>query len=224
MKKILAVIALVFISGDVQAWYMQPKDFFQVWSGQNKSPQTFLIKQERDLISNGTVTQTIPEVVKIKRSGLYKWTSEVPGLEEMKILGKSKATTGSPKSQRDVPLKQVLSPIEVINIYTSAGTIESVLKQIEIDVTQVKLELVQKNKEVRIGDPKGNRIYISPDNNTLDAMVYQGKLYLIKYNQDKFSFYPSEIDIYENEVLREKIRTKSVLTNAKITDAEFEPK
>jgi hypothetical protein len=109
-------------------------------------------------------------------------------------------------------------------IYANAGNIESVLKQIDIDPTQTKLELVQKNKEVRIGDPKGNRIYVSPDKNTLDAMVFQSKLYLIKYNVEKFSFYPSEIEIYENDVLKEKVRTKSVLTNAKIADSEFESK
>ncbi len=224
MKKIIIIASIILYSVTSHAWFMQPKDFFQVWATQNKSPQTFLIKQERDLISGGAVTQTIPETIKIKRSGLYKWTSEVPGLEEMKVLGKTKATTGSPKSQRDVPLKNILSPLEVLSIYTNPGTIESILKQIDIDVTQAKLDLVQKNKEVRIGDGKANRLYISPDNSTLDAMVYQNRLYLLKYNVDKFSFYPSEIEIYENETLKEKIRTKSVLTNAKISDSEFEVK
>ncbi len=222
-KKIIFILALL-VTSKSYAWFMQPGDFFQTWAAQNKTPQTLLIKQERDLISNGTVTQTSPETIKVKRSGMYKWLSEVPGLEEMKVLGKSKATLGPPKSQRDVPLKNVLTPIEVVLIYANAGNIESVLKQIDIDPTQTKLELVQKNKEVRIGDPKGNRIYVSPDKNTLDAMVFQNKLYLIKYNVEKFSFYPSEIEIYENDVLKEKVRTKSVLTNAKIADSEFESK
>ncbi len=224
MKAKIIFLLTLFILNDSHAWFMQPGDFFQTWAAQNKTPQTLLIKQERDLIVNGTVTQTTPETIKIKRSGMYKWLSEVPGLEEMKVLGKSKATLGPPNSQRDVPLKSVLTPIEVVLIYANAGNIESVLKQIDIDPTQTKLELVQKNKEVRIGDPKGNRIYVSPDKNTLDAMVFQNKLYLLKYNVEKFSLYPSEIEIYENDVLKEKVRTKSVLSNAKLTDSEFESK
>lgn len=222
MKKILMLAFLVMMASPSYGWFMQPNDFFQTWSAQNKSPQTLLIKQERDIIVEGAVTQTIPETVKIKRPGLYKWTSEMPGLEEMKLLGKSKATMGSPRSQRDVPMKNVLTPIEVVVLYTNAGNIDSVLKQIEIDVKQAKLELISKNKEVRIGDSKGNRIYVSPDTGMLDAMAFQGRLYLIKYNKEKFSMYPSEIEIYENDVLKEKVRTKSVLTNAKISDADFE--
>jgi hypothetical protein len=103
-KKIIFILALL-VTSKSYAWFMQPGDFFQTWAAQNKTPQTLLIKQERDLISNGTVTQTSPETIKVKRSGMYKWLSEVPGLEEMKVLGKSKATLGPPKSQRDVPLK-----------------------------------------------------------------------------------------------------------------------
>jgi outer membrane lipoprotein-sorting protein len=222
MKKILILASVVMISTLSHAWFMQPTDLFQTWSAQNKTPQTLLVKQERDLIVDGAVTQTIPETVKIKRPGLYKWTSEMPGLEEMKLLGKSKATMGPPRSQRDVPMKNVLTPIEVVVLYTNAGSIDSVLKQIEIDVKQAKLELISKNKEVRIGDAKGNRLYVSPDTGMLDVMAFQGRLYLIKYNKEKFSMYPSEIEIYENDVLKEKVRTKSVLTNAKLSDAEFE--
>jgi len=221
MKKVIVSFSLIFCTSSY-AWFMQPNDFFQTWAAQNKTPQTMLIKQERDVIVGGAISQTIPETVKIKRPGMYKWTSEIPGLEEVRVLGKSKATMGSPKSQRDVPLKNVLTPIEVVMIYSNAGNIESVLKQIDIDTSQSKLELVQKNKEVRIGDGKGNRIFVSPDKNTLDAMIFQNKLYLFKYNPDKFSFYPSEIDIYEGEILKEKVRTKSILSNAKISDAEFE--
>ena len=222
MKKIVVLFIVLFSTSSAIAWYMQPKDFFQTWASQNKTPQTLLIKQERDLIVGGVVTQTIPETVKIKRSGLYKWTSEIAGLEEMKLLGKSKASLGAPRSQRDVPMKNVITPIEVTILYSNPGNIESVFKQIEIDIAQSRLELISKNKEIRVGDPKGNRIYISPDNETIDAMVYQGRLYLVKYNKEKFSMYPSEIEIYENETLKEKVRTKSVLTNAKISDAEFE--
>ena len=187
MKKLIVIASLIFCSTSY-AWFMQPADFFQIWAVQNKSPQTLVIKQERELISNGAVTQTIPETIKIKRPGLLKWISEIPGLEEMKVLGKLKATMGAIKNQRDVPLKNILTPIEVVLLYSNAGNIESVLKQIDIDSKQVKLELIQKNKEVRIGDNKGNRIFVSPDKNTLDAMVFQNKLYLIKYNVDKFSF------------------------------------
>lgn len=215
---------ILFCFTPAQAYILPPSFYFQTWATQNKTPQTILIKQERDLISQGAVTQTIPETVKIKRSGLYKWSSDVPGLEEMKILGKTKATVGSPQSQRVVPLQNILTPIEVMVAYNQAGTIESIIKQIGIDITQTKLELVQKIKEIRIGDPKGNRIYVSPDNNTLDAMVFQGKLYLLKYNQEKFSLYPSEIEVYENETLKERVRIKSFMTNAKISDAEFEVK
>jgi outer membrane lipoprotein-sorting protein len=222
MKNIFILASVFVLTSPAYAWFMQPTDFFQTWSAQNKTPQTLLIKQERDLIVDGAVTQTIPETVKIKRPGLYKWTSEIPGLEEMKLLGKSKATMGSPRNQRDVPMKNVLTPIEVVVLYVNAGNIDSVLKQIEIDVKQSKLELISKNKEVRIGDAKGNRLYVSPDTGMLDAMAFQGKLYLIKYNKEKFSMYPSEIEVYENDVLKEKVRTKSVLTNAKISDAEFE--
>lgn len=222
MKKI-AFIAL-FLATSANAYILPPSHFFQTWATQNKSPQTMLIKQERDLISQGAVTQTIPETIKIKRSGMYKWTSDVPGLEEMRVLGKTKATMGTPQSQRVVPLQNILTPIEVMIAYNQSGSIESIIKQIGIDISQTKLELVQKVKEIRIGDPKGNRIYVSPDNNTLDAMVFQGKLYILKYNQEKFSFHPSEIEIYENETLKERIRLKSFLTNAKISDSEFEVK
>lgn len=223
MKKVI-ILGLFFYTTLAKAYILPPSYFFQTWATQNKSPQTLLIKQERDLVVQDNVTQTIPETIKIKRSGFYKWTSEVPGLEEMKVLGKTKATTGTPQSQRAVPMQNILTPAEVMTVYNQAGAIESVIKQIGIDVNQTKLELVQKIKEIRIGDPKGNRLYISPDNNTLDAMVFQGKLYLFKYNVEKFSFYPSQVEVYENEVLKERIRTKSLLTNAKIPDSEFEVK
>lgn len=222
MKKIAVLIITGLIASPSFAWFMQPNDFFQIWAAQNKAPQTMLIKQERDLIVAGSVTQTIPETVKIKRPGLYKWSSEIPGLEEVKILGKSKASMGGPHSQRDVPMKNVITPIEAIILYTNGGNIGSVLKQIEVDTSQSKLELISKGKEIRIGDVKSNRVYVSPDNGIIDAMVYHGKLYLVKYNKEKFSMYPSEIEVYESDVLKEKIRTKSVLTNAKISDAEFE--
>jgi hypothetical protein len=224
MKKIIFATVVLFYSTISHAWFLPPSYFFQTWANQNKTPQSMLIKQERDLVSNGTVTQTIPEVIKIKRSGFYKWTSEAPGNEEMKVLGKTKATTGTPQSQRAVPMQIVLTPLEVALLYSQAGSIESILKQIGIDGSQSSLELIQKNKEIRVGDKKGNRLYISPDNNTLDAMIFQSRLYLLKYSQDKFSFYPSEIEIYENDVLKEKVRTKSVLANAKISDQEFETK
>lgn len=215
----------ILISTAAIAWVSPPNDFFQQWTAQNKSIQTMLIKQERDLYSQGAVSQTFPETIKIKRPGLYKWTSMVDGQENVKILGKTKAMLGVAPNFRQVKLMDVISPLEASVIYGQAGNMESVLKQIDIDIAQYGLELFQHEAKIRVGSKTGNRLYIASATNTLDAMVYKDRLYLFQYNaQNTVQNYPTSMEIYEGDTLKEKIRVLSVSTTAKFSDLEFEPK
>ena len=221
MKKILFLLSVSFALPSM-AWIPPPNDFFQQWITENKNATSILIKQDHEFLKDGVTTQMISETVKIKRPGLYKRTSNMNGQEEIRVLGKTKAMVGAPKALRQVQMKDVISPLDVPLIYGQAGTVESVFKQIGVDTSKYALELIDHEPLTRVGDREGNHFYISSLSNQINQMVYGGMIYRFKYDSKVSSRYPSDIEVYDGEELKEKIHVKSVSTSAKISEQDFE--
>jgi hypothetical protein len=222
MKKVLLILLLSFAK-NASAYILPPSYYFQQWTEQTKSLNSFLIKQEREI--TGGLPQVLQETVKVKKQGLYRFAVNSAAQEEVKIMGATKAAEGRIDSLSIVSMQQVISPLDTILLYTQASRIESALKQLGVDVSKYSLELIQSKKEIMIGDEKGNRIYVSPDTQKMDAMVYQNKLYMFRYNPGTpLAVYPSIIEIYENNQVKEKITIRSIATNAKFSDLEFDVK
>lgn len=220
MKKIFLLCLL--LAKPSFAWFPPPNYFFQQWVTQNKGIIGIVIKLDRETMKDNVAVDMASEIIKIKRPGLYKWTSSSE-TSLIKMVGKTKAMVGTSQNLRQVQLLDVLTPLEVALIYNQAGTIDSVLKQIGVDSSKTNLELYNGLPRICIGEQTGNRIYVSSTSATIEAMVFKNLTYQFKYDsKSTFQSYPNDIEIYEGEVLKEKIHIKSVSTTAKISDQEFE--
>lgn len=220
MKKIFLLCLL--ISKSSFAWFPPPNYFFQQWVTENKGIIGIVIKFDRETMKDNVAIDMSSETIKIKRPGLYKWLSSTTA-DQLKLLGKTKAMMGTSQSLRQVQLLDVITPLDVSIIYNQVGTIESVMKQIGVDVAKSSLELNNHLPRICIGEKGGNHLYVSSTTGVIESMVFKNLTYQFTYDpKAAFQNYPSEIEIYDGEVLKEKIHIKSISTSAKISDQEFE--
>ena len=215
-------IAFLVVFSTAHAYVPPPIHYFRSWSEINKKVVNLQIEQERTILGQGT--KSVREVFKIKRPGRYHWEADDDGLKKIKVLGKTRAYIGRRSNPRRAKLMEVISPVEIPLIYAQPNRMEAALKQVGIKVSEYELDLFQGKPHVRIGEKNGNRLYVSYENQ-LKAMQFQGRFYVFSYSNAQSSpkspTYPSSIEIYENDMLRETIQLKSI-TSPVLQEKDFE--
>lgn len=221
MKKTLFYFCLFIVSSSALAYFTPPAYFYSQWAKEKAS--AILIKQERSFYDQGRVTQTINETIKVKRPNLYRREWVANSQEEIRVLGRSRAVAKTAGALTQVKMQDVILPHEAAIIYNKPSGITSAINQVGIDTQFADLDLMNQQPYLRVGSSQGNRIYISPKNEWMEAMFYQGRNYVFTYDLSKTQvFYPATIEIYKDQTLVEKVIVTSVNTSAKIADKEFD--
>ena len=224
---IALVGAICLAAASAHAFVPDPSYALGKWLDQIEKVQTLRIVQRTTIIDRGLSggSAVIEEEIRIKRPSYFRKTSVYPRARVDDFITPQRAVRFiGDKAETASPVK-LLGPVGTFFVYSQRKALLAALKQAEVETSASRLQLQQGMVTMEIGLEAANRVYLSKDNWVPVAAGLGGRMF--RFDTAALSRfpvpYPDKIEVFEKDVLVERIDVVSVEVNPPLSPNVFEP-